>query len=103
MVFLLEYVALVYQVIARCSLKWCSVYELHWGHTPDISMFRFSYWQPIWYYTPRRRFPKSKMLRGRFLGIANNVGDAFCYVILTEPDEGSEEIPQVLARLVIRK
>lgn len=99
----LEYVTLVYQVIARRSLGWRSAYEKHWGHTPDISMFRFSFWQPIWYYTPRRPFPKSKMLKGRFVGLAATTGDAFCYLIFTEPDEGSREKPQVLARSVIRK
>ena len=35
--------------------------------------------------------------------IANNVGDVFCYTILTQPDEGSEERPQILAWSVIRK
>ncbi len=44
------------------------------------------------------------MLKGRFLGVAQNVGDAFCFLVLTEP-EGTEssELPQVLARSVIRR
>ena len=42
------------------------------------------------------------MLRGRFLGIAQNVGDAFCFLILTVPDPESNEVPQVLSRSVIR-
>lgn len=38
------------------------------------------------------------MLKGRFLGKAHNDGDAFCFLVLMEP-EGSEssELPQVLA------
>jgi hypothetical protein len=42
------------------------------------------------------------MLKGRFLGIAQNIGDAFCFLILTQPDEPTDH-PQVLARSVIRK
>ena len=44
------------------------------------------------------------MLKGRFGGIVQNVGDAFCYFILTPPEHNSEgETSQVLARSVIRQ
>ena len=43
------------------------------------------------------------MLDGRFLGIAQNIGDAFCFLILTEPEGEDDSAPQVLARSVIRK
>jgi hypothetical protein len=100
----MEYVCLVRTVTARRSLNWQSPHERHWGDRPDISVFRFVFWEPIWFYNPRRAFPKSKMLKGRFLGIARNVGDAFCYLILTQPDDDStSETPQVLARSVIRR
>jgi hypothetical protein len=42
------------------------------------------------------------MLKGRFWGVAQHVGDAFCYLILTVPEPGSMETPQVLSRSVIR-
>lgn len=101
--FALEYMCLVRSVTARRSLEWLSPHERHWGDRPDISVFRFVFWEPIWFYNPRQSFPKSKMLKGRFLGIAQNVGDAFCYLILSQPDDDSERaIPQVLARSVIR-
>ena len=59
---------------------------------------------PFWYYNPRQAFPKSKMMKGRSLGFARNVGDAFCYLILTQPEDESEsENPQVLTRSVIRR
>ena len=100
----LEYMCLVRTVTARRSLDWLSPHERHWGDRPDISVFRFVFWEPIWYYNPRQAFPKSKMLKGRFLGIARNVGDAFCYLILTQPEDTSEsEAPRVLARSVIRR
>ncbi|KAI2513041.1 hypothetical protein MHU86_1332 [Fragilaria crotonensis] len=100
--FAIEYVCLLRSVLARRSLDWMTPHERHWGERPDISVFRFSFWEPIWYYAPRQAFPKPKMLKGRFLGIAPNVGDAFCFLVLTDPEsDGLTELPQVLARSVI--
>ena len=101
--FALEYVALLRTVLARRNLDWSTPHEAHWGDRPDISMFRFSFWQPIWYYQPRQSFPKTKMLKGRFLGIAQNIGDAFCFLVLTQPEADDDSQPQVLARSVIRR
>ena len=83
----LEYVTLLQSVLAHCSLGWQTSQELHFGEMPNISMFRFVFWCPVWYYAPRCSFPKSKMLPGHFLGIAQNTGDAFCYLILTENED----------------
>ncbi len=99
----LEYVCLLRTVLARRSLGWLTPHEVHWGDRPDISMFCFTFWQPIWYYQPRQSFPKTKMLKGRFLGVAQNVGDAFCFLILTQPESDDDSSPQVLARSVIRR
>jgi hypothetical protein len=52
---------------------------------------------------PCQAFPKTKMLKGRLLGIAQNVGDAFCFLILMQPESDSDCSPQVLARSVIRR
>jgi hypothetical protein len=100
----LEYMCLFRSVTARRSLEWMLPHKRHWGDRPDISVFRFVFYEPIWYYNPRQAFPKPKMLKGRFMGIAQNVGDAFCYLILTQPENDSDgETPQVLARSVIRR
>jgi hypothetical protein len=64
--FALEYMNLVRSVLARRSLRWKSPHECHWGNCPDISVFRFIFWQPIWFYNPRQSFPNPKMLKGRF-------------------------------------
>ncbi len=102
--FAIEYVCLLRSVLARRSLDWMTPHERHWGERPDISVFRFTFWEPIWYYAPRQAFPKPKMLKGRFLGIAPNVGDAFCFLVLTDPEgDGLDHLPQVLARSVIRR
>jgi hypothetical protein len=97
----LELVFLLQSVLARHSLGWRTSQELHFGETPDISMFRFVFWCPVWYYAPRWSFPKSKMLPGRYLGIAQNTGDAFCFLILTECEDGKPR--QVIARSVVRR
>ena len=101
--FALEYVDLLRTVLARRSLEWSTPHERHWGERPDISMFRFVFWQPVWYYQQRQSFPRTKMSKGRILGIAQNIGDAFCFFILTQPDNDEDCTPQVLARSVIRK
>ena len=102
--FALEYVCLLRSVLARRSLNWSTPHETHWGDRPDISVFRFTFWEPIWYYQPRQSFPQSKMLKGRFLGIAQNIGDAFCFLILTQPESDETNVsPQVIARSVIRR
>jgi hypothetical protein len=36
------------------------------------------------------------MLHGRFLGIAKNVGDAFCFLVLTNPND-TMKLQQVIA------
>ncbi len=43
------------------------------------------------------------MLKGRFLGIAQNIGDAFCFFIFTHPEDVDTTSPQVLARSIIRR
>ena len=88
-------------ILARKSLGWRTAHELHWGDTPDISMFRFYFWQPVWYYNPNVAFPSPKMLKGRFLGFAQNVADSFCYLILTNTSKEGDK-PSILSRSVVR-
>lgn len=100
--FALEYVTFMRAFIAKRSIGWRTPAEVHWGDTPDISMLRFVFYQPIWYHDPKPAFPNPKMYKGRFLGIAPATGDHFCYRILTEPPKGSGIYPQVIARSNIR-
>jgi hypothetical protein len=99
--FALEYVSILRSVLARRSLNWMSPHECFWGERPDISVFRFVFFQQVWYYDPRQPFPNARMLPGRFLGIAQNVGDAFCFLVLTEPNDNTTS-RTVLARSVVR-
>ena len=56
------------------------------GSTPDISpLLRFYWWQPVYYKLDDSDFPSdSTELRGRFVGIAEHVGHAMTYKILTD-------------------
>ena len=60
--------------------------KLH-GKTPDISMFRFGFWAPVWYYEPTAKFPAPNFLPARHLGIASEHGDYFTYKVWTLPDD----------------
>jgi hypothetical protein len=83
------------------------LHEFHYSDTPDISMYRFKFWHPVWYYAPKQSFPKSKMLCGwLFLGVAKNIGDAFCFLVLSDPEhtkpEDTKKPQQVIARTVVQ-
>ena len=97
----LEFVAFVRARTARRSLGNRTAFEREFGWIPDISKCRFSFWQPIWFYTPRGAFPSQRMSKGRFLGFSLDSGDAFTYIIVTEPDD-ENEARQVFTRSVIR-
>ena len=75
------------------------------GQTPDISIFRFAWFQPIWYYNPTFSLPQYRMIPGFFLKIAENTCDGFaCHVL---PAKDIKDIhryrnPVVLVRCVVR-
>jgi hypothetical protein len=71
-----------------------------YGHTPDISMFRFAFWEPVWYYEPTAKYPKPNFLPGRFVGIAWNHGDAFTYKIWTTPNNDWEQGLELIRNVV---
>ena len=52
------------------------------GETGDICVFRFYWFELIWFYSPQSSFPKDKMEPGFFLDLANITGDNFSYVVL---------------------
>jgi hypothetical protein len=80
-------------------LNWRTPYEILYGDTPDISVFWFIFYEPVYYLEPNIQFPKANMLPGRFLGIARTTGDAFTFVITM--DDGIKSI--ALHRSVIRR
>ena len=77
--------------LSKRSLDGRSASEKMHGSTTDISIFRFPWFSPIWFYDPLTSFPKDKMTAGFLLDIAENTGDGFSYVLL--PVEKVEDIP----------
>jgi hypothetical protein len=94
-----EYAVELINHTAVQKLNWRTPQEVLMGETPDISVFRFTFYEPIHYHDPNDQFPKPNMLPRRFLGISRTTGDAFTFVITT--DDGNR--PTMLHRSVIRK
>ena len=86
--------------LASRKLNWRTPKEKLTGETPDISLFRFHFWELIEYYDPNEKQPHDGWKKGRFLGIAWDSGDYMTYKI--EPIQISKRYPQVLVRSTIR-
>ena len=81
----------VRRYLAKSALDGSSALEKMSGSTADISIFRFPWFSPIWYYDPLTSFPTDRMSPGFFLDIAENTGDGFSYTLL--PVAKVEDIP----------
>ena len=73
--------------------------KLH-GKPPDISMFRFGFWAPVWYYEPTEKLPVPNSFPARHLGIASEHGDSFTYKIWTLPDDKWENRRKLVRDIV---
>jgi hypothetical protein len=80
----IEYAVEIINHTAVRRLDWRTPYEHLFGDTPDISVFRFTFFEPIYYLEPSMQFPQANMIPGRYLGIARTTGDAFTFIILPE-------------------
>ena len=81
---------------ANSSLGWVTPIEKSFGTTPDISaLTQFSFYEPVYFMDRESSFPHTSELRGRFLGIAESVGDAMTYYVITEENN-------IIARSVLR-
>jgi hypothetical protein len=91
----------VHNVAANRKLDWRSAKERKTGYTPDISMFRFHLWEPIWYYEPHTKQPSNSLKKARWLGFAHSAGDALTYFIEPEHDDPTKR-NVILVRSIIR-
>jgi hypothetical protein len=82
-----EYAVEIINHTAARRIKWRTPYEILHGDTPDISVFRFSFFEPIYYLNPHASYPQLNMLPGRFLGIARTTGDHFTFIIFQDMQE----------------
>ena len=87
---------------AKAKLNWQIPQALFKSNTVDISVFRYYFWQPIEFLSPKLKFPACKWQEGRFLGVAWKHGDPFTYRIWTEPSDGGWKCGEELVRNVVR-
>ena len=82
----LLYICFLLNHLACQSLQWRTPPEALEGSTPDISpLLHFSFWDPVNYKFDDSDFPSgSTEGRGRWVGIAKNVGHTMTYQILTD-------------------
>lgn len=67
------------------SLGWKTPMEAMTGDTPDISIFRFHFWEPVWFKAVTNVTTKQIVwVKGRFRGIAWATGDTMCYNVVAE-------------------
>jgi hypothetical protein len=98
----LQWVADCLNHTAHQHLDWRTPQERLNGMTPDISAFRFTFFEPVWYYEPTAKYPEPNFLPGRFVGIAWNHGDALTYRIWTCPSGRSIADGQELIRNIVK-
>src|SRR5215210_256288 len=81
----LKYVVQVLNHLATTDLNNRNPIERAFGVTPDISgLLQFYFYQSVFYLdTNKPSYPNSKELFGHWVGIAENIGDALTYWILT--------------------
>ena len=92
-----QYAVYLLNHLAVESLKWRTPIEVATGETPDISnLLQFHWYQKVYYLDPTSPYPSPKEKVGRFVGIAENVGDTLTYEILTD------DTRQVIYRSVVR-
>ena len=82
----LMYVCLVLNLTSNASLNYAVPYTVLTGVTPDISaLLQFEWYEPVYYREEEAEFPStSKEKLGWFVGIAEHVGHAMTYKVLTK-------------------
>ena len=88
-----RYVTMVLNHVAIKRLEWKTPVEVAFGVTPDISaLLQFRWYEPVRYLAMSNN--KWVEEKGRFVGVATNIGDALTYYVLTSNN-------QILARSVV--
>ena len=71
--------------------------QMRTGVTQDISAWlQFTFWQPVLFLDVENSWPSTKERSGRWVGVAENVGDALTFWIVDDQSK------QLLARSVVR-
>ena len=82
----LLWICYVMNHLATSALHWRTPVEVLTGTTPDISnIIVFHFWEPVYYSIEDSSFPSETCEKlGRFVGIAESVGDAMTFKVLTD-------------------
>ncbi|MGH7974081.1 MAG: hypothetical protein ACREBR_01045, partial [bacterium] len=92
----LKFVSDIRLYTSRASLDFRTPYEVLKGNTPDISeLMDFDFYQWVKFNEPAASFTEQRVVLGRWLGVAHDVGQAMCYWILK--DNG-----RIVARTTVR-
>ena len=92
-----KYIVYILNRMSHPLLEDKTPFERCFGITPDISaIMHHTFYDKVYYLENETSFPESKERLGRFVGIAENCGDALTYLIY------DEETNKVIARSVIR-
>ncbi len=60
-----EYAVELINHTAVCRLGWHTPHEVLYGETPDISVFRFIFYETIYYHNPNAKFPRFLATQGQ--------------------------------------
>jgi len=91
------FVVYLSNVLAAESLGFITPTQIACGYVPDVSsLLHFHWWQPVYYAEHEGTFAKSKEKLGRWVGVAENVGDVLTWWILT--DDTKQVIPRSMVR-----
>ena len=90
----------VRNILASRKLNWRTPTEILTGNTPDISVFRFHFWEHVEYFDPSMKQPHDVWLPGRFMGIAWDSGDSMTFYI--EPIRSGPGRRQIITRSTVR-
>jgi hypothetical protein len=83
-----QYLADIHNMTSDETLDWKTPRSARQGTQTDISqLVQFQFWEPIVYLDTEEKFPSTKEKPGRWVGIAHNVGDLFCWKIFDEEKE----------------
>jgi hypothetical protein len=94
-----EHVPNAMNYVAKKSLNWKSPVTMLYHYTPDISNFRFHWWEPTWFLDSHAPFFE-RMRPGYFLSITHATGDEMCFNI--QPAwKPKEDMPHVLQHGVV--
>ena len=92
------FVVYVANLLSVESLGFLTPTQMACGYIPDVSaLLHFRWWEPVYYLDDDGHFPSdSKEKAGRWVGVAEHVGDALTWWVLTD------DTKQVIPRSVVR-